>query len=83
MSGTLTWTYDFNIGTLVAGTHTIRARSVDMDDETSQVVELQFLVEETKKKKDDDTPGFTAPVMLLAALGVAMLLLRVKGRQRR
>ncbi len=81
VTGTSSWTFDIDLETLVEGTHTLRARAIDNEGSESNTVEVQFDVVHKKKRQKDDTPGLTAPLALLAALGAALLLSSMGGRR--
>jgi hypothetical protein len=80
-SGTLAWTFDLSLDTMEPGVHTIRARAVDAAGAESQVVEVQFEVLGKKKKDTDDTPGFALPLVAMALLVMAAVM--VEERRRR
>jgi VCBS repeat-containing protein len=79
--GTLQWTYDLNADTLSAGTHTLRARAVDTNGETSTETVVQFTVE-GKKKASSGLPGMEA-LAALAAVGAASVVMISAHRRRR
>jgi hypothetical protein len=81
-SGKATWSFEVNTKQLADGNHTVEVRSFD-GEKYSDVTSVTFEVDQSvAKKKEDDTPGFAATVMLLAVLA-AVLVSRGHLRERR
>jgi PKD repeat protein len=77
-TGTLVWSYDFDASSLVAGVHTFRARATDVDGAVSNVVEVQFLVDEPEETEDE--PGileglslWVVIILFVIPIGVAVV----------
>ena len=64
VTGTMSWSYDYDASNLVPGTHTLFLRATDVNGLRSRVVEIQFLVEEPKVQEDDNGSGLFSGMML-------------------
>jgi hypothetical protein len=86
-SGTLVWSYDQDTSTMVAGIHILKVRATDASGETSQIAEVQFIVEESQTQDDEPDSLFAALAWWMwlvlfivpVAVVIVVMMMRKKG----